>query len=97
MPYKIAMETNKTLDICNITKYSTLEHYTIWEVDFIPERIVDLSKTKLHDPTVWIDSVVDLIYKYKIVYFINLVFEYFDIFERINNEFTTRFGYGGSK
>lgn len=100
--YKITTRLDGKPSIFNISKYSQQSDYTIWEADYIPERIVDLDATfspgnNISDPASKsqffanaINSIVGLILKYKIVYFINFPFEYYSLLEQINNEFVKK-------
>ncbi|ATY70252.1 GrBNV gp94-like protein [Tomelloso virus] len=94
--FKIAQKTGETPNINNVSKCSVLSETTIWQVDELPERTFDFKQHCPSDDAVFcnslINSIVDLIQKYKVVYFINLPFHYFGIFERINHVFHERFG-----
>lgn len=83
---------DRRLNIKNISIYSQLKNFTIWQVPATKERIVDFKLLKPNTPndyTASIDSIVELILKYKIVYFINLPCNYFEIIQDVCNKFRT--------
>nr|DBA13086.1 TPA: gp94-like protein [Oryctes rhinoceros nudivirus] len=92
--YKIATVGYRP-DIPNVSEYSVLTGFTVWEVDYIPERIINFETHNIYSDQFWtitIASIIELIRKYKIVYFENFPFEYFGIFEKINNEYRKKLG-----
>lgn len=91
--YKITTHRNIKPDICNISNYSQLGEYIVWEIDDIEDRTVDFAKHDIYSTQFWIstiNSIIELIRKYKIVYFVNFPFDYFGIFEKLNNEFSKK-------
>lgn len=85
--------TDELPQICNISKYSEDRTFTIWEVNDVPERKFDfksLTTNQNYNLITHITKIIDLILKYKIVYFVNLPLDYFELFEIVNNEFHER-------
>lgn len=94
------MATNRECkpNIPNISIYSELGDFTVWSVDDIEDRTVDFSIYNVADDEFWkttINSIINLILKYKIVYFVNCPFEYFEIFNQLNNEFCKKLRING--
>lgn len=93
--------------ICYTTKYSESKDFVIWEADFIEDRIINCSKLQSckncehKDYTSWLEQdvhfILNLIYKYKIVYFKNLNFNYLELFNKIKYEYTKKLGFISSQ
>lgn len=88
--YKIATIRGETIpNIRNIRKYSELKDYCIWEIPKTEDRTIDLSTTitLVEDSfNAAIDSIVKLIKTYKIVYLINLPYNYSYIIEHVQSK-----------
>lgn len=69
-----------------IYQHSVLNAYSVWEVPIADYRLFDFNKYNLSTEKLFnsvIDSIVILINTYKIVYFINLPFNYVNIFKYV--------------
>lgn len=88
--FKFARIRDQDPGILAAARYSVLSNYTIWEVPITEDRLFDF--TKHSDPSIWVERIVSLIAKYKIVYFTNLPANYHYIFEDVC---ATRISNGG--
>lgn len=93
----IKLSTARTdhLHIIDAIKYSSEENYTIWEIPITKERLVDLSELNdiTESPELYdncISNIVNVIKKYKIVYFKNLPFNYPIIFKNVHKYWSSK-------
>lgn len=83
-PIKLAKLNYSDLDIKNISKYSEGSIYTIWEIPITEERIFDFKNTKILIDNLT-EHITNLIIKQKIVYFVNIPVNYYNIFKNVYN------------
>lgn len=90
-PFKFARLNGRPAGILGATKYSAYGDYTIWEIPISEERLFDFEKRS--DSAHWVDQIISLIVKYKIVYFVKLPVDYHKLFEDVISTWSSKGGY----